>query len=161
MLEFERNTPIEASALAEFFARCGWRETEAATKLEWVLATAEEWVLCRLDGELIGFGRSCRLGPLARVVCDVVVDSRFRGTGLKHEIVRLLAENVGGLEEISVFDERHANPLRSTNATSDDLGSGGGFRPAPPGAYLGRHDRNPGPPVAKSSEPPEGHGGAE
>ncbi|MCL5735882.1 MAG: GNAT family N-acetyltransferase [Actinobacteria bacterium] len=103
MLEFEFNAPVETAVLVEFFARCGWEEDEAGPKLEWVLATSDDWVLCKFDGELIGFGRACRFGPLNRVVCDVLVDSRFRGRGLKAEIVRLLAQGAGGLEQVSVF----------------------------------------------------------
>jgi hypothetical protein len=138
MLEFERNSPIETTILAEFFARCGWEEFEAGTKLEWVLAASEEWVTCRLDGELIGFGRSCRLGPVQRVVCDVLVDTRFQGNGLRREIVRLLSENVGSLEEVSVFTERQAHPLGSLPASERELTSGH-LPDAPPGAYLGRN----------------------
>lgn len=113
------NSPIETATLVEFFARCGWQDEDAGAKLEWALAASEEWVLCRLDGELIGFGRSCRLGPIRRVVFDVMVDSRFRGQGLRSEIVRLLSENAGGLEEISVFSERDYFPLGSTPPSGD------------------------------------------
>jgi Acetyltransferase (GNAT) family len=141
MLEFERNTPVDASILAEFFARCGWQELEAGAKLEWALVASEEWVVCRLDGELIGFGRSCRLGPMRRVVFDVLVDSRFQGAGLRREIVRLLSENAGSLEEVSVFTEREAYPLRTLGSAQDDRGPAR-FREAPPGAYLGK--RHPG-----------------
>jgi hypothetical protein len=70
MFEVERNSPIEAGILSEFFARCGWDEPEAATKLEWALAASEEWVVCRLDGQLVGFGRSCRLGGIKPMVFD-------------------------------------------------------------------------------------------
>jgi hypothetical protein len=74
-----------------------------------------------------------------RVVFDVVVDIRFRASGLRHEIVRLLSENAGGLEEVSVFTEQEAYPLGSPPAARDELDPG--FLPkAPPGAYLGRHE---------------------
>ncbi|MFH0917379.1 MAG: GNAT family N-acetyltransferase [bacterium] len=137
MLEFERNSPIETAILAEFFARCGWKETEAGPKLDWALAGSEEWVICKLDGELIGFGRSCRLGPVKRVVFDVLVDSRFQGSGLRSEIVRLLSENAGSLEEVSVFTERQAHPHGFPPGSVSELSSG--YLPeAPPGAYLGR-----------------------
>jgi hypothetical protein len=138
MLELERNSPLETTALAEFFARCGWQEAEADAKLQWALAASEEWVICRLDGELIGFGRSCRLGPVKRVVFDVLVDPRFEHSGLKGEIVRLLAENAGSLEEVSVFTEQSPNPSDlQPSSQGGDLRSG--YLPAaPPGAYLGR-----------------------
>ncbi len=110
MLELERNSPIEAIALSEFFARCGWEESEAATKLEWALAASDEWVVCRLDGQLIGFGRLCRLDPVKRVVFDVLVDPRFRETGLGHEIVRLLTENADNLEGVPAFKAPLASP---------------------------------------------------
>jgi len=58
MLEFDRNAAVDASLLAEFFARCGWEDPEALVKLEWLLATSEEWITCRLGGQLVGFGRS-------------------------------------------------------------------------------------------------------
>jgi hypothetical protein len=110
MLELERNSPIEALALSEFFARCGWAESEAATKLEWALAAADEWVVCRLDGQLIGFGRVCRLDPVKRVLFDVLVDPRFKDTGLGLEIVRLLTENAGSLKTRVVFKAPLASP---------------------------------------------------
>jgi RimJ/RimL family protein N-acetyltransferase len=116
MLELERNTPVEAGALTEFFARCGWEEPEGAAKLEWALAASEEWVVCRLDGQLIGFGRSYRIDSGKRVVFDVLVDPRFRGAGLGGEIVRLLTERGGDFKDASAF----AAPM------------------APPGAYLGK-----------------------
>jgi len=138
-----RNQPIEAPVLADFFDRCGWREVDAGAKLEWVLAGSTEWVTCILDGELIGFGRSCRLGPMNRIVCDVLVDSRFRGSGLRREIVRLLVENAGSLEEISVFTERQAFPLGGLTRSEEETGLGR-FPKAPPGAYLGRGTKTPG-----------------
>jgi RimJ/RimL family protein N-acetyltransferase len=110
MLELERNSPIEAAALSEFFARCGWEESEAATKLEWALAASDEWVVCRLDGQLIGFGRVCRLDPVKRVVFDVLVDPRFKETGLGREIVRLLIENPGRVDDVAVFKAPLASP---------------------------------------------------
>lgn len=136
MFEVERNSPIETEVLAQFFTRCGWREAGAGAKLEWALATSEEWVSCRLDGEMIGFGRSCRLDVVHRVVFDALVDPRFKNTGLRAEIVRLLTENVGLLEVVSVYDERHVNPLAS--AAARDETEAGYFPVAPPGAYLGR-----------------------
>jgi hypothetical protein len=137
MLELERNSPIESGVLAEFFARCGWQEPDASAKLEWVLAASEEWVVCRLDGQLIGFGRSCRLDPAKRVVFDVLVDPRFRESGLRLEIVRLLTEHVGTFEDVSIFSQRQADPLGPSALQGSDL------RPwhapvVPPGTYLGR-----------------------
>jgi hypothetical protein len=136
MLEFERNSPIETGLLAEFFARCGWQELEADCKLEWVLAASEEWVTCKLDGELIGFGRSCRLGPVKRIVFDVTVDGRFDGTGLRGEIVRLLSENAGSLEEVSVFTKQDAYPLGSSSPFEDESDPLN-LPEAAPGTYLG------------------------
>ena len=137
MFEVERNSPIDANLLGEFFVRCGWRESGEVAKLEWALAASEEWVVCRLDGELIGFGRSCRLDAMHRVVFDAVVDPRFEGTGLRGEIVRLLAENAGGLEVVSVFTERHANPRAALAASEGERGPGY-FPSASPEAYLGK-----------------------
>jgi hypothetical protein len=142
MLELERNSPIEAGTLTEFFTRCGWQEPDAAAKLEWALAASEEWVVCKLDGQLVGFGRSCRLDAVNRVVFDALVDPRFRNSGLRGEIVRLLAENAGGLEEVSVFSERQVTPLAFPPTTETDFRSG---RPpvAPPHAYLGTRRATP------------------
>ena len=137
MLEFERNSPIDSAILAEFFARCGWQEIEARPKLEWALAASEEWVICRLDGELIGFGRSCRLGPVKRVVFDVLVDSRFQESGLRNEIVRLLSENAGSLEEIVVFMSRRGHSPDPTPAPDSGFHSER-LPEAPPEAYLGK-----------------------
>jgi len=138
MLELERNSPIEAEALNEFFSRCGWQEADAASKLEWALAASDEWVVCRLDGQLVGFGRSCRLGPLRRVVFDVVVDPRLRDSGLKGAIVRLLTENTGGLEDVSIFSEPQAGLLGFPPERDEGPGVGGGTSATPSGPYLGR-----------------------
>jgi hypothetical protein len=139
MLEFERNSSVDIAALGEFFARCGWHEVDAEAKLEWVLAASVEWVVCKLDGDLIGFGRSCRLGPMNRVVFDVLVDARFRASGLRYAIVHMLSENAGRLEQVSVFREQEAHPLGSLQAAQNDLESES-LPKAPPGAYLGRHE---------------------
>ncbi len=137
MFEVERNSPIEAEVLAEFFGRCGWQESDASSKLEWALAAAEEWVVCKLDGQLVGFGRSCRLDPVKRIVFDVVVDPRFKDSGLKGEIVRLLTQTAGRLEEVSVFSERRVNSLVFGPTTGEETGSR--LLPAVPSqVYLGR-----------------------
>ncbi len=137
MLEVERNSPIEAAALAEFFARCGWQEVDAVSKMEWALAASEEWVVCKLDGQVIGFGRSCRLDAVKRVVFDVLVDPRFKDSGLGGEIVRLLTENAGSLEEVSVFSDRPASFPSVPPVPQDDVEPGQSPPPAPD-VYLGR-----------------------
>jgi len=158
MLEFERNTSLDVAVLGEFFSRCGWRETDAEAKLGWVLAASEEWVVCKLDGELIGFGRSCRLGPMNRIVFDVLIDTRFRASGLKHEIVRLLSEHAGGLEEVSVFTEQEARPLGSLPAAKDDLDPR--YLPkASPGTYLGRQEASSAAGAPRTTDPRDERGG--
>lgn len=143
MIEMERNSAVEPLALAEFFARCGWEEPEAAVKLEWALAASHEWVVCRLDGELIGFGRSCRLSPVRRVVFDLVVDPRFKGTGLRAEIARLLMENARGFEEVTVFSENRVAPPGYLPVTSE--GTAPGSVPVfPPKVYLGKRSNSQG-----------------
>lgn len=105
MIEVERNKPVDPEDLSEFFGRCGWQESAAATKLEWAMAASDEWVVCRLDGELVGFARSCRLGPLDRVVFDALVDPRFKHSGLRAEIVALLALSARRFERVLVFGQ--------------------------------------------------------
>jgi GNAT superfamily N-acetyltransferase len=119
MLEFEFDSQVDTASLVEFFARCGWAEDDAGAKVEWALAAADDWVTCRLDGELIGFGRSCSIGPVSRIVFDVVVDSRYRGRGLGAEIVRLLTQNAGRFQEVSVYAKR-APFLADNMALPDD-----------------------------------------
>jgi hypothetical protein len=136
MVEFEFNRPVDTADLVEFFARCGWEEANAGVKLEWALAASEEWVLCRADGQLIGFGRSCRLGAAKRVMFDVVVDARYRDGILWAQIVHLLSANAGGLEEVSVFSEVDG-AWTSAGALFDheDVDD---IPDAPAGTYLGR-----------------------
>jgi hypothetical protein len=170
MLEFTRNEPVDAEVLAGLFNRCGWEERAGGVKLEWALAASAEWVVCKLDGELIGFGRSCRLGPVKRVMFDVLVDPRFDHPVLRRQIMRLLVQNVGGLEEVSVFRgrgsrwrERLAGSLGdgasepgaseeprpsegpgAEKTTGQSYTGGGPFlkiRAVPPGAYLGANVR--------------------
>jgi hypothetical protein len=126
MIEVERNNPVDPKTLSEFFARCGWEEPDAAAKLEWALAASEEWVVCRLDGEMIGFGRSCRLGPVKRIVFDLVVDPRFKKTGLRGEIARLLTESAGLMEEVSFFTQRPGALPGYLPVAGKDAGRSGG-----------------------------------
>lgn len=141
MVEFEFNSRVDTVALVEFFARCGWEDLEAGVKLEWALASSEDWVICRADGELIGFGRSCRLDAVKRVVFDVLVDFRYRGGGLRDQIVALLSAGAGRLEEVSVFSQFDVFPPVGI-ASSGDEGMVGpipeGIPEAPFGAYLGK-----------------------
>jgi hypothetical protein len=142
MLEFEFNTPVETATLVEFFTRCGWTDSEAGAKLEWAMAASDQWVLCKLDGEVIGFGRSCRLGPLNRIVFDVLVDERFRGRGLRSEIVRLLSQDAGRFEKVSVYSERSRFPLEI--AGSGSASKSHGVPLAAPDTYLGKRNDSSG-----------------
>ncbi len=140
MVEFEFNSRVDMVSLVEFFARCGWDELGADVKLEWALASSEDWVVCRADGELIGFGRSCRLDAFRRVVFDVLVDTRYREVGLSDQIVALLSASAGGLEEVSVFTQSDPPPaLSAIPVASEDYRQGSvGIPEAPLGAYLGK-----------------------
>jgi hypothetical protein len=148
MLEFVRNEAVDAEILADLFARCGWEDENAGEKLRWVLAGSAEWVVCRREGELIGFGRSSRLGPVKRVVLDVMVDPRFDHPLVRGQILKLLAQSAGLLEEVSVFAPREpgtpaagmAEPGLADRRKQTYLGGPAGFfaPPAPRGAYLGR-----------------------
>jgi hypothetical protein len=143
MFEIEKNSSLDPVQLAGLFARCGWQEEEAEKKLEWMLAASAEWVVCRFDGELIGFGRSCRLGPLKRVLFDVVVDPRFNAVVVKAEILRSLTQEVSGFEEVSVF----TGPSGSGTETGSGLGRLGWrmrLPSAPSDAYLGGRSKDPG-----------------
>jgi hypothetical protein len=135
MIEVERNRPVDAEDLSEFFGRCGWQEPAAATKLEWAMAASDEWVVCRLDGELVGFARSCRLGPLDRVVFDATVDPRFKHSGLRAEIVALLALSARRFERVLVFGQRDEAPVPLP--TVDRFGPVYA-PPAPLDSYLGK-----------------------
>ncbi len=123
MFEVEKNGSLEVDQLAELFARCGWADEEARVKLEWALASSVDWVVCRYEGEVVGFGRSCRLGPLERVLFDVVVDPRFDAVRVKAEILRWLTQDVNSFEQVSVF----------TNSAQDVAF---GPRPEPPSAFF-------------------------
>jgi hypothetical protein len=141
MLEFEFNSHVEIAALVEFFARCGWRDDEAEAKVGWALAASDDWVVCKAEGELVAFGRSCSFGPLNRVVFDVTVDSRYRGRGLKAEIVRLLSVNTGMLEEVSVF--AGSGMFGEEMVGSVEASTESGEVPwASPNTYIGRLRKN-------------------
>jgi hypothetical protein len=104
-------------------------------KLEWVVASSEDWITCTVEGELVGFARTFRLDPLRMVVFDVVVDERYAGWGLDLEIVRRLTAGSGEHERIEIFrrDDRG-------NAVVPGVGAAVEYRvpDAPPGAYLGQ-----------------------
>jgi hypothetical protein len=110
MLEVERNPPIEPAALAEFLARCGWEDSQAAAKLEWVLRGSVEWVACRLDGELVGFGRTARSRRAGHAVLSVLVDPRFAETLLGAALVRMLAKHSMGPVAAVAFSVPYAPP---------------------------------------------------
>lgn len=137
MLQLERNRPIDTEVLGEFFARCGWRMPAGTAALEWAMAAADEWVACRLDGELVGFARSCRLSPSHRVVFDALVDPRFKNTGLRSVIVRLLAATAGDLERVSVFDETRDHSGAMPQVLTRDYGPLC-IPDVSPDAYLGK-----------------------
>ena len=147
MLEFARNEPVDIEVLVGLFARCGWADQQADLKLAWAIAASEEWIVCKLDGELIGFGRSCRLGPVKRVVFDLMVDPRFDHPLLRRRIVRMLAESAGGLEEVSVFRQRSSSwsadgrPLAAETVEGDVSGVGRGARIGRRGGRCRRTER--------------------
>ena len=96
MFEVERNSLIEPAHLAEFLDRCGWQDPQASAKLGWVLAASEEWVVCRLDGEMIGFGRSAGSRRFRHGHISVLVDPRYSETGLSAAMIQLLAKGSEG-----------------------------------------------------------------
>jgi GNAT superfamily N-acetyltransferase len=93
MFEVEHNPRLEPTHLAEFLDRCGWEDPQAATKLGWLLAAPGEWVVCRLDGEMIGFGRSTGSSRFRQGVVSVLVDPRYQNAGLGAAMLRLLARS--------------------------------------------------------------------
>ncbi|GAB4253951.1 MAG: hypothetical protein Kow00129_15000 [Thermoleophilia bacterium] len=129
MFQYQHNAPVDLSELAELFSRQGWEEKDAPTKLEWIIATSEDWVVCTIDDELIAFGRTFRLDPGTRLIFDVVVDTRFEGYGLDDEIKRLLVD--AGEGRVAVFRaeaaDRRAQPPVGYEVPE-----------VPPGAYTGR-----------------------
>jgi len=143
MFEVKKNDSLDAAQLAELFARCGWQEEDAERKLEWTLAASEEWVVCRFQGELIGFGRSCKLGPLRRVLFDVVVDPRFNGAVVKAEILRSLTQELSSFEEVSVFTGPLPQPARII-PDFERIEPRIRVPSAPSDAYLGAKTKEPG-----------------
>jgi len=132
MFEYEYNPPLDCGALAELFAQTGWQEADSGAKLEWMVAGSEDWITCRVDGELVGFGRTFRLDAVRRLVFDVVVDQRYEGWGVDEEIIRRLAGDMRGMQELSIF--RHDVPDEWWSEGED----GGYWAPeTPPDAYLG------------------------
>lgn len=138
MVEFEFNNPVDTADLTEFFARCGWEEVDAGVKLEWALASSEDWVVCREEGQLVGFGRSYRLNPLKRMVFDVVVDVRFRQGGLKERIIGLLSAGAGRMEDVTVFSAGWSSSPGRGAAGEREVGGPAEIPEAPTGAYLGK-----------------------
>lgn len=136
MVEVEFNMPVDVAALARFFARCGWTDPTAEAGLEWALANSEDWVTCMADGEMVGFGRTCRFMSAQRVVFDVLVDDRYEDSPLRGEIVRLLTANVSCLEDVVVFTGGCPS-LLSTSGTGDTVPMSRGIDDAPADAYLG------------------------
>ena len=134
MFEFAYNEPLETAALAELFSRLGWDEEDSVPKLEWAMRASEEWVTCRVEGELVGFGRTFRLDSMHKLVFDVVVDQRFEDFGVADEIVRRLALGGSDLQEVAVFrqDDMVGSGVisvrRSVRVHAPE---------APPDAYLG------------------------
>jgi hypothetical protein len=134
MFEYEQHNPVDSGALAELFSRVGWDESDPSDKLDWMVANSEDWVTCRVDGELIGFGRTFRLSPGRTVLFDLVVDERFYGFGVDEEIVRRLSRGFLGAAQIEVFRQ---DPAELTGP-GEPLGRLDYWVPlAPPETYLG------------------------
>lgn len=110
MLEFEQNEELDPTTLADFFVRLGWKEPEGARRIEWVIEASDDWVVCRLEGEMVGFGRTFRLDPQRKIMFDVLVDERFRALGLVEEIMRRLTQGVSTLTEFQVFRREQQAP---------------------------------------------------
>jgi ribosomal protein S18 acetylase RimI-like enzyme len=134
MLEFQHNEDLDAAALAEFFNRVGWEESDSTSKVEWAIASSDDWIVCRLEGELVGFGRTFRLDPRRKVMFDVVVDERFRGIGLVEEIIRRLAETLPAAE-FQVFTGRQEGYKRGATSWAE---VGYEVPEASPDTYTGR-----------------------
>ncbi len=134
MFEFEHNAAVDPAALADLFARAGWREREPRNKLEWAMAGSAGWVTCRVEGELVGFGRIHKVDAVHTLVFDVVVDEQFQGIGLDDEIIRRLTERSSSLERIAVFRHEDVETPRS----GADSRFGYWAPDAPPDAYLGQ-----------------------
>jgi hypothetical protein len=134
MFEYQHNSSVDSTALAELFMRSGWLESDPGRKLEWMVAGSEDWVTCTVDGELVGFGRTFRLDATRKVVFDVVVDERFEGLGLDDEIIRILAEDdLGG--SVEIFRQEDAERAMRASVRADDVNY---WAPeAPRSAYLG------------------------
>jgi hypothetical protein len=131
--EFQHNEELDIAALADFFAKFGWRESEQTTKVEWAIVSSDDWIVCMLEGELVGFGRTFSLDPRRKIMFDVVVDDRFSGLGLAEEIMRRLAEAVPAAE-YQVFGRScdDADGLCTWVEASYEAPE------APPGTYTGR-----------------------
>jgi len=134
VFDFKYNPPVDSTVLADFFKRNGWRETEPGLKMEWAIASSDEWVTCTVEGELVGFGRSCSLGSGRKMLFDVIVDKRFTGQGLDDEIIRLLVEGSQETEEVAVF---HSDDLVPSGNGVGLWGVVARLPEAPPGTYLG------------------------
>lgn len=134
MFEFAYNEPLETTALADLFTRMGWEEEDSADKLEWAIRSSEDWVTCRVEGELVGFGRTFRLDATHKLVFDVVVDERFEAYGVADEIVRRLALGGSGLQRVDVFRQED---VTGSGVVSVRVPFRLDAPEAPPGAYLG------------------------
>jgi hypothetical protein len=134
MFEYEINPPLDTSQLVQLFARAGWEDSDPASKLEWAVASSEEWVTCTVEGELVGFGRTFRLDAVQKVVFDVVVDERFEGYGVDEEIVQRLSQDLAGGQEVVIFRQDDVEGIAGWDWSQEvDYWA----PPAPPGAYLG------------------------
>lgn len=133
MLEFEQNEELDPAALAEFFVRQGWKEPDGASRIEWVIEASDDWVVCWLEGEMVGFGRTFQLDPRRKIMFDVLVDERFRALGLVEEIMRRLTQGVSDLTEFQVFRREQQTPWPFPGAA----GLGYGAPDASPDTYTG------------------------
>jgi hypothetical protein len=132
MFSFAQHEPLDPAELADFFTRSGWSAPQATLAAEWAIAAAEDWVTCTVDGELVGFGRTCLLDGYHRLAFDLVVDECFRGFGVDLEILRRLAGSAEG-GELTVF---RSSPYSQVSAGHSSAAAYH-VPDAPPGAYLG------------------------
>jgi GNAT superfamily N-acetyltransferase len=63
------------------------------------------------EAALVGFARAVTDGVLRAYVEDVVVEERFRGTGVGRTLVRSLLDQLGSVPVVSLFCSRELVPF--------------------------------------------------
>ncbi len=105
-LDFSFQKEIDPEKLLPLMQQTGWGSKRTSAGLQKML-DATPMKLGVWDGDrLVGFVRALSDGIYRSLIEDVVVDEPYRRQGIATEMVRLILEKLGGVEDKYLFGDK-------------------------------------------------------